>query len=104
MTYDSVYRDWDYLFHTVGHASDMTGGYVDSEDLDRLLKNPSKATAKKCMSCQIDYWFQVGIEYNHEHKRKGVYDLLEEFPRIEEIAKRHLKDLEDCPLPFVIPT
>mgnify|MGYP003647414122 FL=1 len=104
MTYDSVYKDWDYLFHTVGQASDMTGGYVDSHDLDRLLEKPNKATAKSCMRCQIDYWFDSGLEYNHEHKRKSVYDLLEEFPRIEEIAERHFKDLEDCPLPFVIPT
>ena len=101
MTYDDVYKDWNYLFHAVGHAYDMTGGYVDSDDLDRLIKKPSKSTAKQCMKGQIDYWFNAGLEYQIEHDRKGIYDLMEEFPRIEEIAKRHSKYLEDCRHPFV---
>jgi F420-0:gamma-glutamyl ligase-like protein len=104
MTYNEMFKDWDYLFKTVGCASDMTGGYVESDDLDRLMRSPNKATAKKCMSVQISYWFDAGIEYTNDHKRKSVYDLLEEFPRIEEIAERHFKDLEACPCPFVIPT
>ena len=102
MTYDDVYKDWDYLFRTIGPANDMTGGYVDSEDLDKLLKMPSKFTAKKCMICQIVYWFDAGLEYQLEYEHKGIYDLLKEFPRIEEIAERYSKDLEDCRHPFVM--
>lgn len=37
MTYDEVYKDHSFLFG-IGPADDMTGGYVDSHDLDSLLK------------------------------------------------------------------
>ncbi len=100
MTYDEMYKDWDYLFNTISTANDMTGGYVDSEDLERLLKNPSKTTAKNCLSKQIDYWFQVGLEHSNEHIGKTVFDLADEFPKLTEIAERHFKDLDDCPAPF----
>ena len=100
MSYKQYYEDWNYLFNKVGFADDMTGGYVDSEDLDRLLKNPSKATAKQCLSKQIDYWFDAGIEPSTEHKGKTIFDLVEEFPKIEEIAERHCKELSDCLDPF----
>lgn len=56
MTYEELYADWEYLFKKVGCAEDMTGGYVDSEDLEELLKKPTKATAKNCLNRQIDYW------------------------------------------------
>lgn len=58
-TYEEVYADWKTLWD-IGPASDMTGGYVDQEDLARLLRNPSKATAKRCLQSQIHYWFQKG--------------------------------------------
>jgi hypothetical protein len=100
MSYKQYFEDWNYLFNKISHADDMTGGYVDSEDLDSLLKNPSKANAKKCLSGQIDYWFQTGIEYSNKHKGKSISDLVEEFPKITEIAERHCHELEDCHNPF----
>ncbi|MGY2573172.1 hypothetical protein [Vibrio sp. C8] len=101
MTYDEVFKDWCYLFDNVGVADDMTGGYVDSEDLDELLRKPTKGTAKWCLSRQIDYWFAKGIQYSNEHKGKSIFDLIEEYPLIEEIADRNCADLELCPNPFV---
>ena len=100
MTYKQYFEDWDYLFSKIGVANDMTGGYVDSQDLDVLLESPSKATAKGCLSRQIDYWFQSGIEYSNEHKGKSIYDLVEEFPKINDIAERHGHELSDCHNPF----
>jgi predicted helicase len=100
MAYREVYEDWSYLFNTISYADDMTGGYVDSEDLEELLKNPSKATAKNCLNRQIDYWFYAGVEYSTGHKDKSIYDLVEEFPKISEIADRYFKELSDCPNPF----
>lgn len=100
MSYKEYFEDWDYLFNKVGIANDMTGGYVDQEDLDRLLKNPRKATAKSCLSRQIDYWFSSGIEHCTEHAGKSIYDLIEEFPKIEELAEKHCADLSLCPQPF----
>lgn len=43
-----------------GEAADMTGSYVDQNDLAKLLRSPTKATAKQCLCAQIEYWFQVG--------------------------------------------
>ena len=59
MKYEEVYKDHSYLW-SIGPANDMTGGYVDQEDLYKLLKNPTKATAKKCLLEQIEYWFDMG--------------------------------------------
>ncbi|EGQ7707458.1 hypothetical protein ACPF3S_003166 [Vibrio cholerae] len=103
MTYEELYADWKYLFKRVGCADDMTGAYVDSEDLDDLLKSPTKATAKKCLNRQIDYWFQTGIQFDDDLKGKSIFDLIEDHPKIKEIAERHCADLENCPDPFVKP-
>lgn len=62
--YDKALADWDYLWTAYGPASDMTGGYVDQGDLDKLLRSPTKATAAKCLGSQIEYWFEVGPEAN----------------------------------------
>lgn len=59
MTYEQARSDHEYLW-SIGPADDMTGGYVDQEDLARLLKSPTKATAAACYADQITYWFQVG--------------------------------------------
>lgn len=103
MTYEELYADWKYLFKHVGFADDMTGAYVDSEDLDELLKSPTKATAKKCLNRQIDYWFQAGIQFDCDLKGKSIFDLIKDYPKIKEIAERHFADLGNCPCPFVKP-
>lgn len=54
MTYEQAYNDWKYLCG-IGPADDMTGGYQDQNDLKRLLDNPIKYTAKKCLCSQINY-------------------------------------------------
>lgn len=59
MKYEDVYADWKYLW-SIAPANDMTGGYVDQDDLKRLLKSPSKKTATYCLKRQMEYWFQAG--------------------------------------------
>ena len=90
MTYKEVKADWEYLW-SIGPANDMTGGYVYQEDLEKLLKNPTKATAKSCMISQIEYWFQAGIEPKKRGGNIGdspqIYE--NKFPRIKEIAKKY---------------
>lgn len=101
MKYEEVYGDWSFLFETVGFACDMTGGYVDSKDLEELLKKPTKATAKTCLIRQITYWFSSGIEYNPEHVGKTIHDLIDEYPRIVDIADTYCCDINECPERFV---
>lgn len=60
-SYDQVRADWEKLW-SIDSAHDMTGGYVDSEDLERMLKTPTKKMAASCMTRQIDHWFSVGTE------------------------------------------
>jgi hypothetical protein len=81
-TYDQVFSDWSYLWHEYGPAVDMTGGYVDQDDLAQLLASPRKSTAKKCLTRQIGYWFMVGPD--HIDKQPDPDD-----QRLHEIAERY---------------
>ena len=59
MTYDQAHKDHTYLW-SIGAPEDMTGGYVDQQDLKKLLDSPTKKTAKECLYSQINYWFEFG--------------------------------------------
>lgn len=92
ITYEQALNDWKILFEGIGPANDMTGGYVDQNDLGKLLKKPTKTTARKCLVAQINYWFEVGVESS-----KGttigdtalVDELIETRDDIREIAERY---------------
>lgn len=53
--YNQARADHEYLWDTYAPASDMTGAYVDQDDLEKLLKNPTKKTAVECYEAQIEY-------------------------------------------------
>lgn len=85
ITYEQAYEDHSYLW-AIAPASDMTGGYVDQDDLEKLLRSPTKATARECLCDQINYWFQAGPDFSCEGRR----DLIDwDDHTIREIAKRH---------------
>ena len=94
MSYKKAYEDHSFLFG-IGPASDMTGGYVDSEDLDKLLKSPSRKTAEGVLWSQRNYWFQVGTEGGAGGDYCGMMpvELVDEFPRIAEIAEEYNFDI-----------
>lgn len=100
MTYKEVYRDWSYLWN-IGPAYDMTGGYVDQEDLRILLSNPSKVTARDLLINQIEYWFEVGpdTQASSRKSKESLETLLREDREVLKIAYRHGKwefeELED---------
>ncbi len=85
-TYDEVRKDWETLW-AIAPAGDMTGGYVDQQDLDRLLKSPTKRTARECMESQIDYWFQVGP--GDERECPPVDTFIESNPDVRAIAEKY---------------
>lgn len=81
-SYDQAWRDHQYLWLTYAEADDMTGGYVDSEDLKKLLRTPTRATARDCLCSQIAFWFQNGPATAPGH-------IPWDDPRVREIAERH---------------
>lgn len=85
-TYAEARADHEYLWG-ISPAADMTGGYVDQEDLDRLLKSPTQATARDCYISQIDYWFQEGPQEGGHAERDRLMD---EDVRVQEIHSRYL--------------
>lgn len=86
VTHEQAYADREYLWHTFGPARDMTGAYGDQEDLEALLRSPTKATATRCLCNQIEYWFQVGPE-------DGYVSIDRDDPMLLEIMLRHDMDL-----------
>jgi hypothetical protein len=82
-SYKQARADHEYLW-SIGPAKDMTGGYVDQGDLAKLLRSPTKATARDCYVHQIEYWFSIGPD-----DASKVSDLLRSDPVVAEIAERH---------------
>jgi len=85
-SYEQAFKDHKYLWN-ISPAYDMTGAYVDSEDLDVLLASPTKATATRLLIRQIEYWFQAGTE---DGGKSQVEDLLKEDSVIIEIYERYV--------------
>lgn len=84
ITHEQARKDHEYLW-AIAPANDMTGGYVDQEDLDLMLQNPTRAQATKCYCSQISYWFSVGPDLG---KGREVWQELGD-PILSEIAERH---------------
>lgn len=82
MTYEQARADHEYLW-SINAADDMTGAYVDQDDLAKLLKSPTKKTARECFERQIEYWFDVGPDLCGARLH-----LLDE-GRVRDIADRH---------------
>ena len=89
ITYEQAYADHQYLWQTYGPADDMTGAYVDQDDLAKMLKSPTKATARDCLESQISYWFSVGPD---PHNGTPVDP---DDPELLEIADRYGHDVFD---------
>ena len=94
LTYTQAREDHEYLWSTYGPANDMTGGYVDQEDLHRLLRNPTKTMARTMYRNQIRYWFDMGpersgLQANRDALKKALRD-----SRVREIAWRYGFDRE----------
>lgn len=87
MNYAQAYKDHKYLW-SIGPAVDMTGSYVDQEDLARMLETPTKAMAAQCLCSQIEYWFDVGPD-NGKDRAMNVGELIRTNERVREIAERH---------------
>ena len=88
MTYDQARKDHEYIWSTYGEAYDISGGYIDQDDLRRLLHNPTKKTATECYANQIRYWFEVGSQDDHEIGTNHLEEARND-TRACEIANRH---------------
>lgn len=88
VTYEQALADHTYLWTEYGAANDMTGAYVDQDDLTRLLRSPTKATARDCLCDQIRYWFEAGPDSSSSFGR--TMDSQDQM--LHEIAERHGAD------------
>lgn len=90
ISYEQARADHEYLW-SIGPANDMTGAYVDQDDLQKLLRNPTKATARDCYISQIEYWFQAGPDCgSHEiSKFKSANSWVDKDRRVREIYDRY---------------
>ena len=59
MTFQEVKKDYLELMD-IGYPYDMTGGFVDAEQMEPVILNPTKLKAKKYMISVIEYGFQFG--------------------------------------------
>lgn len=91
ISYEQARKDHEYLW-SIAPAHDMTGAYVDQEDLQKLLRSPTKATARDCYLAQIEFWFQSGPDVGD-----GNGDIPWDDPRVLEIAIRH--NIRGAPIP-----
>jgi hypothetical protein len=87
ITYEQAREDHEYLW-SVAPAYDMTGGYVDQGDLEKLLRSPTKPTAKECYCNQIRYWFGARPDDNADPGEVPWHD-----ERVREIAERHFVEI-----------
>jgi hypothetical protein len=92
MSYEEVYTDWKYLWD-IAPVNDMTGGYVDQEDLKRMLKSPSKKTAVYCLKRQMEYWFHAGPD-GYECGR-DYEQLCQDYSKLEYIRTKYDFNLGD---------
>jgi hypothetical protein len=65
MTFEEVKKDYVELMD-IGVPYDMTGGFVDSERMETVIRNPTKSNAKKYMIEVIYYGFQWGDYWKTE--------------------------------------
>ena len=84
MNYSRARKDHEYLWGTYAPACDMTGAYVDQDDLADLLRIPTKATAARCYGDQIRHWFHAGPELSGKSGDEWKSD-----PEVAAIADRH---------------
>lgn len=83
MTYNQIRSDHEYLW-AYGEAEDVSGAYVDQDDLKRLLRSPNKITAQQCYESQIIYWFNIGPDKSSRAGSGWKTD-----PMVREIARRY---------------
>ena len=66
MKFEDVKNDYQMLIAKYGHPYDMTGGFVDSEAMEKVILDPSKKKAMEYMISVIQYGMQDGINYHGE--------------------------------------
>lgn len=88
VSYSQARADHEYLWDEYGPANDMTGGYVDQDDLAALLRSPTKATARECYISQIKHWFSVGPDTSGGGRRACLSD-----PKLLEISERYGEEI-----------
>lgn len=84
-TYEQVRKQWETLW-AIGAADDISN--LAEDDMYKMLKSPTRTTARICMELQIEYWLQTGPEHPAPNgSRIRLLDLLRNNPEVQEIAE-----------------
>lgn len=73
MTFEEVKADYVKLINEYGYPYDMTGGFVDSEQMEKVILNPTKTNAKQYMKNVINYGFQWGRFWKAETGKTSIH-------------------------------
>lgn len=60
MKFEEVKAGYVKLMDEYGVPEDMTGGFVDAERMEEVIRNPTKKNAMKYMLAVMSYGFQRG--------------------------------------------
>ena len=85
MSFEKVKKDYLDVIRKWGHPSDMTGGFVDAEAMEKVILNPTKERAASYLIDVIQYGFQDMDEcYNSEEHGKVHKSTCEILTRVYE--------------------
>ena len=97
-SYEEAKKARKYLWTTYCEADDMTGGYVGSEDLEKLLERPTRTQARDCLARQIAYWLEAGPD-DHTARQEGwTPRQVRADPTVRDIAARFASGIDECVL------
>lgn len=66
MKFEEIKRDYIRLINDYGYPEDMTGGFVDAEKMEIVIRSPTKKNAARYMKDVIQYGFQMGEFWRSE--------------------------------------
>ena len=90
MTFEEVKADYIEIVEKHGFPSDMTGGFSDAAQMEKVIRNPTKANAKKYMLNVIAYGFQVGEFWNAEAGDKYNRISINECETVKRIYEKYM--------------
>lgn len=88
-TFEEVKKDYLALISTWGHPHDMTGGFIDAEQMEPVILNPSRAKARDYLLSVIQYGFQDLPHDSYYSELHGKINV-SECPTVKKIWEKYI--------------